>query len=437
MIEYTHGFRIDEAALRRLPRLHARLPHRRHPRQGRQGARAARALHRLRLVPDGLPAGGVITATTSTLEEFDHFAFKVAVPSPVLYGQFPLDVRPEHIAQGLLAVGFDAVWDYGVDIALVARAIVDYVDEWHGPLPLISITCPVVVRLIQVAYPRMLEQLDPHPAAARDRRPRGQAALLARSSAWRPDEIAAIYVTPCQARTISILQPAEGGRSYLDGAVGIPQLYNDVLAAAREVATRLGADRRRAARCARPSCSAGPRAGRSPSCSSTHRYLSVTGLPNVIRVFDDIEKGKLSDIDFLRVQRLLGRLLQRQPHGGQRLRLAGQAAEPDAATCRTPTPSPRPRSRAATQSRTSPRSAPSQPREHRGGRRPARARTAGQGGSSASRRRCPGLDCGLCGAPTCAALARDVAMGDAKHSDCVLLSNRRLEDLRRLHRHGS
>ena len=49
----------------------------------------------------------------------------------------------------------------------------------------------------------------------------------------------------------------------------------------------------------------------------------------------------------------------------------------------------------------------------------------------------PGLDCGLCGAPTCATLARDVAMGDAKHSDCVLLSNRRLEDLRRLHRHGS
>jgi len=45
----------------------------------------------------------------------------------------------------------------------------------------------------------------------------------------------------------------------------------------------------------------------------------------------------------------------------------------------------------------------------------------------------PGLDCGLCGAPTCRELARDVSVGDASKNDCVFLSERRLQDLRRVY----
>lgn len=45
----------------------------------------------------------------------------------------------------------------------------------------------------------------------------------------------------------------------------------------------------------------------------------------------------------------------------------------------------------------------------------------------------PGLDCGLCGAPTCKDLARDVSMGDASKNDCIFLSERRLQDLQRVY----
>jgi Na+-translocating ferredoxin:NAD+ oxidoreductase RNF subunit RnfB len=43
----------------------------------------------------------------------------------------------------------------------------------------------------------------------------------------------------------------------------------------------------------------------------------------------------------------------------------------------------------------------------------------------------PGLNCGLCGAPTCKELARDVSMGDASKQDCIFLSKDRLQELRR------
>ena len=39
----------------------------------------------------------------------------------------------------------------------------------------------------------------------------------------------------------------------------------------------------------------------------------------------------------------------------------------------------------------------------------------------------PGLDCGSCGAPTCAALAEDVVRGQASVDDCTVLMRRRME----------
>ena len=264
MAEYEHGFRMDEArcdgclaCMRVCPTAAIRV------KNGKAHVRQELCID----CGSCLTActRGVFTPTTRTLEEFDRFAFKVAIPSPVLYGHFPLDVRPEHIAQGLLAVGFDAVWDYGVDTRLVAQAIVDYMDAWDGPRPVISTTCAVVVRLMQVSYPRMLEQAirihPPREIAGREVKRR-----YAEELGLVPGQIAAIYVTPCQARTISILQPAEGGSSFLDGAIGIPQLYNSVLTAARDAAAAHRSPTR-SVLCARPSCCAGPRGALSPSCS--------------------------------------------------------------------------------------------------------------------------------------------------------------------------
>jgi len=38
----------------------------------------------------------------------------------------------------------------------------------------------------------------------------------------------------------------------------------------------------------------------------------------------------------------------------------------------------------------------------------------------------PGLDCGSCGSPTCAALAEDIVRGDAQIYDCIFLLKEKL-----------
>jgi Na+-translocating ferredoxin:NAD+ oxidoreductase RNF subunit RnfB len=45
----------------------------------------------------------------------------------------------------------------------------------------------------------------------------------------------------------------------------------------------------------------------------------------------------------------------------------------------------------------------------------------------------PGLNCGLCGAPNCKTLAKDIASGDAQKTECIFFSRDRLEKLRAIY----
>jgi hypothetical protein len=243
-----------------------------------------------------------------------------------------------------------------------------------------------------------------------------------------PDEIAAIYVTPCQARTVSILQPAEGGASHLDGAIGIPQLYNSVLTAARLAAE--GAPSDQAQRPVRSSIML-RWSTRRPLAEllKHHRYLAVTGLPNVIRVFDDIEKGKLRDIDFLEANACWGGCCN-----GNLTVDNVYVSQAKLQMLMTDLPDSDPETEAEVARRYPSADfaieRPFLPRE-RAVVGDLRERVRRHKESELIAAALPGYDCGLCGTPTCATLARDVAAGEADRSDCVFASERRLDELRR------
>jgi Na+-translocating ferredoxin:NAD+ oxidoreductase RNF subunit RnfB len=425
--EQSHGFVIDAQACRgRLACMRSCPTHAIRVREGKA-----------QLLPDlcidcgsclrACPSGA-IHATTRSLAELDRYRCKVALPSPVLFGQFPLAVTPAHVVAGLRGVGFDVVADFTVEMALVNCAVRDYVSRWSGPHPLLSVWCPVVVRLVQVLYPRMVGQLIPiH--APRELAGRAVKEKYARELGVDRDEIAAIYITPCQAKTVSIWAPAEGGRSHLDGALGISDVYNDILSGAR------------------PSDKSGH--GPPPllefTCRAetlrwaTHeaqerilsrcRYMSVTGLANVIQVFDDIEKGKLRNIEYLecyacwggcangnltvdnvyitlsKIHQCLARLAESDP-----------ALEADV-------------ERRYPQEDFS-LAAPIRPRTIEHQQCDLKERVERIKREETLLESLPGLNCGLCGAPTCETFARDVGRGIGRADQCVLFSAERLRDLR-------
>jgi hypothetical protein len=164
--------------------------------------------------------------------------------------------------------------------------------------------------------------------------------------------------------------------------------------------------------------------------------MSVTGLPNVIRVFDDIEKGKLQDNDFLECnacwggcangnltvdnvyvsQAKLQSLMRDLPDTDAQTEaeVARRYPHEDYSTERAPAP----------RARVVVGDLREQVRRVKEAERIAGA--------------LPGLDCGLCGAPTCTVLAHDAAAGEAEMRDCVFISRRRLDELRHIHhRHAT
>jgi iron only hydrogenase large subunit-like protein len=432
MVELTHGFKIDTAKC-----------------NGRMNCMRACPTHAIRvkngkahLIPElcidcgsCLPVcpSKAICATTISLAELNDFKFKVAVASPALFTQFGLNDTPAQVGRTLLNLGFDAVWEYAVDLELVDRAITDCVQKWAGPSPLISDSCPVVVRLVQVSYPSMVEQLLPIDVP-REIAGREVKRKYSRELGLKPEEIAAIYITPCQAKSISILQPAEEGKSYLDGAIGISEIYNDILYRLRKEDSKSKEDAQGHVLDSGELFHWGNPEGEFPNLSREH-YLPLSGLTEIIKVFDDIEKGKLKNIEFLECHACRGGCT-----GGNLTVENLYVARSKNLHLKANMPNPTPEFEKEVARRYAGEDfsmrASIRPRSFSRDVVDLRERVMRKKRSEEIQKALPLLNCGLCGAPTCKDHADDVAYGRAEIGECVFLSKSRIDQLRRTYKKG-
>jgi iron only hydrogenase large subunit-like protein len=235
---------------------------------------------------------------TTSFAALDAFAYKVAIPSTVIYGQFGNATRPCEILSALRRVGFDEVYDPSAICELNTAAIEEYLNEHPQPRPLITSTCPVVVRLIQRRYPTLCRQIlpiePPREIAAKILR-----AILPKALNLPPEKIGIIHLTPCPAKMVSINSPATLEKSYLDGAISIRDIYPQVIGALKEsqedaVMRHLFPETLFSGIGMGWSLSGGETRG-----LKNHRAVAVSGVTDTMRVLDQVEAGLLQEIDVL------------------------------------------------------------------------------------------------------------------------------------------
>ncbi|MFQ6108652.1 MAG: [Fe-Fe] hydrogenase large subunit C-terminal domain-containing protein [Candidatus Aminicenantales bacterium] len=238
---------------------------------------------------------GAIVPLTDPFGELTKFRHTVAIPSPALYAQFGREILPERILAGLKKLGFDDAYDLAFTCGEVSFAIQEYLREYTGPKPLISNACPTIVRLIQVKYPALIDQIipidTPREIAGREIKRK-----KSKQFGLKEKEIGTFYLTPCPVKMISIKQPAEKGRSHLDGAISISDIYGPLLSAMEDI------ERGSFRKALESICILGIGWAMVGGICRTLRLknsLAVSGLSEVIKVFDDIERGKLKNIDFI------------------------------------------------------------------------------------------------------------------------------------------
>ena len=352
------------------------------------------------------------------LESIQPYKARVALIPSILIGQFPEIVKTSQIYNSFYELGFTHVVEVeqGVDVLIDAYKDGEFPNHEK---PYISTYCPAIVRLIQVRFPSLLDNLilvnPPSDITAAFYRKK----LL--EEGFLEEEIGLFYITPCAAKIAAVKSPEGEDKSNIDGVINMNFLYDKIYRKISNETIKSTA-----------SSDMGKLSPESILWSLTGgeashfkgRNLSIDGISNVIEFLEHIEDQENNDIDFLELrscnQSCAGGILV----SGNRFfnierlnkrakRMSSYPAEPrqerkdDMFSCKeeilglNKLHEIKPRSIILDQNLS----------------------VALEKMKKASKLTSylPGFDCGACGAPTCKALAEDIAQNNATLSHCVFM----------------
>lgn len=353
-------------------------------------------------------------ALTTPLVGIGYYDYKVALVMPSLYSQFGEEATPSMLVQAVKLLGFDEVVEVAEASIEISGATRHYLAEKGVRKPVISFNCPAVVNLIRVRYPELIDHLlplrSPMALAARDARVR-----LEKKTGLAPDRIGVFTLTGCPARMTRIRAPLTEDKSALDGAISVADVYGDIQANLKKVDPRAEVSRATARGIRWGAVGGEVKALGMEDC------IYVDGVQNVLDLFEEIEKGRLSRFNLVEARVCLGgcvggclmvdniylarnkmkKLSTQVGNAGKQPdeeEIARRYRRGDYALERRPQPA------VIDPLDTSPKKAMEKMRR--------RKEILDQ---------LPGIDCGACGAPTCLALAEDVVQGKAEVHDCIFV----------------
>ncbi len=231
-------------------------------------------------------------AVTDDLEEIKKYKHVVALVAPAFYGQFSKTENIETILSALVKLGFDDVFEVAVGAHAITQKTRELLKAGMLKSPAISSACPAVMRLIAIRFPNLIENIVPLKS------PMEVSAAQARREALektglKSEEIGIFFISPCAAKATIVKEDYSLGKSNVDGVISIKDIC---IKMSRVVNKVENLDKKRnSGRLGVLWATSGGEA----EASDAERYIAVDGIHNVIKVLEDIEDGKLCDIDYV------------------------------------------------------------------------------------------------------------------------------------------
>lgn len=336
-----------------------------------------------------------------------EFKYTVALPPPSFYAQFNNLEDPNIVLSALRLLGFDDVYEVASAAEMVSELSRQYIEENKDSMPFISSACPSVVRLIRVRFPNLIKHLLPLKA------PVDIAACAARKKAMKEtglpsEDIGIVFISPCPAKVTAVYSPLYSETSEINRVVAVKEVYTRLLPLMKK--TQFQPEELSTS--GKIGISWGSSGGEAGGLIIDN-YLAADGIENVIKVLEDLEDQKFTNLEFIELNACsggcVGGVLQVENPYVAKAKLKHLRKYLPVAT------------------------------NHLDGNIPDNSfwdkqikyqpvfRLGTDVADSISKlsqveeicKRLPGLDCGSCGAPTCKALAEDVVRGLAKENDCI------------------
>ena len=355
-------------------------------------------------------------AVTDTLAKLSEYKYRIALPAPSFFGQFKEQVNIEDVLGAFRGIGFDEVFEVALAAEIVGYIVHEFLKDYKGKRPIFSSACPAVVRLMQIKYPDLLEQVAPFLT------PMEVAARIAKEQASRRtgipyEEIGAFFISPCPAKVTEMRNPMTTKHSAVNGVIGVNLIYKDIIRHLGDRFANGGPEKLQ--RATKFGMAWGYVTGESRNIDAG-TTLAVGGIHNVISLLEEIERGELKDVDFVEVQACTGGCVG-GPLNIQNL-FVGRIRLRDLIK-RFGTKEPYFTEAELQDIYLQNRFAATEPVE------PRAIMTLDEDVSRAIMKmerldqitsELPGLDCGACGSPSCRALAEDIIRGIAFETDCVI-----------------
>lgn len=356
------------------------------------------------------------SAVTDSIGILKKYKYTIAIPSLVLYGQFRSNVGINEMLTAVKKVGFDEVYEASIGTEIITNVVKNYMLKDNKiKRPIINSTCPATLRLIQIRFPELLPNISdietPIEIAARLAK-----VETAKKTGFSMDEIGVVFISPCTARMTSSRNPLGIEKSYIDGVLSMKDVYGMMLRNLNnskvDVMTRSTKE-----------SLLWPITGGQGEPLGIENYLAVDGINEVIKVLEEIEMDKLDGLEFFEGMACVGGCV-----GGP-------------LTIENPFIA---RSRMKALSKGLPNSAAgeeeikAQIEMYKEGfirlTEPIEPRAVMRLDDDISKsikkmemikemlKDLPGIDCGVCGAPTCKAFAEDIVKGNNRDEVCMVKS---------------
>ncbi len=354
-------------------------------------------------------------ARFDSLDTMKLYDYKIALPPPSLYAQYNNIQNQNLILESLLMMGFDDVFEVAYAAEIISKATREFMKSNKAVFPVLSCACPAITRLIRVRYPSLIKQILPLYTPAE------LAGVLSKREAMEKtglpaDRIGTFFITPCPSKVTAAHAPLGLKEPVIDRTVSIGEVYPIILKNMKNAS--LSKDLSMTGRMGVAWAEAG---GEATALQSTEKYLAVDGIENVIRVLDDLEDEKYTDLEFVELNACAGGCV-----GG-----VLQVENPYIA-----------RTKLKHLNHVIPHLVLNDENVHLKEYEWSEqlhympVMELGENRDESISRyiemqkimeSLPGLDCGSCGAPTCETFAEDIVRGKAKIDDCVVIMRHRME----------
>lgn len=239
-------------------------------------------------------------AVCSKLDSMKRFKYKIALPAPTLYGQFENLDDVDIVLNGLLRLGFDEVFEVSKAAELVSAYTRLYLKTDGVKKPAISSACPAVIRLIELRFPSLSENiihmLPPIEIAAKLARERA----AKNHPELKDEEIGICFISPCPAKASYVKNGFASYKSRVDEVVSISDIYfllinemehsDGIYSLSESGMIGIG----------------WASSGGESAAIFNDNYLAADGIENVIHVLDQVENGSVSNLSFIELNACTG-----------------------------------------------------------------------------------------------------------------------------------